>query len=151
MTSFVPELADLPDGIAVDGELVAFGDDGLPSFPKLCDRMLHGKRGVDVMLIVFDLVAAERRDVTRRPYWERRQLLVDLGLDGDAWATSPVYDDGEALWTQVCELGLEGVVAKKRSGHYLPGRRGWIKTKNRAYWRYAFEVEAARRAVSVAV
>jgi hypothetical protein len=26
-------------------------------------------------------------------------------------------------------------VAKKRSGHYLPGRRGWIKTKNRDYWR----------------
>jgi ATP-dependent DNA ligase len=25
---------------------------------------------------------------------------------------------------------LEGVVAKKRSGHYLPGRHGWIKTKN---------------------
>jgi ATP-dependent DNA ligase len=28
-------------------------------------------------------------------------------------------------------LGLKGVVAKRRSGHYLPGRRGWIKTKNR--------------------
>jgi ATP-dependent DNA ligase len=33
-------------------------------------------------------------------------------------------------------LGPEGVVAKKRSGHYLPGRRGWFKTKNRDYWRY---------------
>jgi len=27
------------------------------------------------MLIVFDLLAVEGRDVTRRPYWERRQLL----------------------------------------------------------------------------
>ena len=35
---------------------------------------------------------------------------------------------------KVVDLGLEGVVAKKRSGHYLPGRRGWIKTKNRPYW-----------------
>ena len=43
MTSLVPELAGLPDGLAVDGELIAFGDDGLPSFPRLCDRMLHGK------------------------------------------------------------------------------------------------------------
>jgi len=48
MTSLVPELAALPDGLAVDGELVAFGSDGLPSFPSLCDRMLHGKRRVDV-------------------------------------------------------------------------------------------------------
>jgi len=46
MTSLVPELASLPDGLAVDGELVAFGDDGLPSFPRLCERMLHGKRRV---------------------------------------------------------------------------------------------------------
>lgn len=46
----------------------------------------------------------------------------------------------------VCELGLEGVVAKKRSGDYLPGRRNWIKTKNRDYWRYPLELEAARSA-----
>ncbi len=29
MTALLPELASLPDGLAVDGELVAFGDDGL--------------------------------------------------------------------------------------------------------------------------
>jgi bifunctional non-homologous end joining protein LigD len=145
MTSLVPELVDRPDGVIVDGELVSFGDDGLPSFPRLCDRMLHGKRRIDVMLIVFDVLAVEGRDVTRRPYRERRQLLEDLDLDGDAWATSPAYDDDDALWAKVCQLGLEGVVAKKRSGHYLPGRRGWIKTKNRAYWRYPLEVQAALR------
>jgi ATP-dependent DNA ligase len=42
MTPLLPELAASPDGLAVDGELVAFGDDGLPSFPRLCERMLHG-------------------------------------------------------------------------------------------------------------
>jgi ATP-dependent DNA ligase len=31
---------------------------------------------------------------------------------------------------------LEGVVAKRRSGRYLPGDRGRIKTKNRDYWRW---------------
>jgi hypothetical protein len=31
MISLVPELAGLPDGLAVDGELVALGDDRLPS------------------------------------------------------------------------------------------------------------------------
>jgi bifunctional non-homologous end joining protein LigD len=82
--------------------------------------------------------------VTRRPYWERRQLLEALELDGPAWSTTPAYDDGDALWDKICHLGLEGVVAKKRSGHYLPGRRGWIKAKNRAYWRYPLEAEAAQ-------
>jgi bifunctional non-homologous end joining protein LigD len=144
MTSLLPELAALPDGLAVDGELVAFGDDGLPSFPRLCDRMLHGKHRIEVMLIVFDVLAVDGRSVTRRPYWERRQLLEDLALDGDYWSTTSSLADGEALWERICRLGLEGVVAKKRAGHYLPGRRGWIKIKNRAYWRYPLELEAVR-------
>ena len=58
------DLAALPDGLAVDGELVAFGSDGLPSFPRLCDRMLHGKHRIEVMLVIFDLPAVEGRDVT---------------------------------------------------------------------------------------
>jgi ATP-dependent DNA ligase len=37
------------------------------------------------------------------------------------------------------------VVAKKRSRRYLPGQRGWIKTKNREYWRYEIEREGARK------
>ena len=146
MTSLVPELAGLPDGLAVDGELIAFGDDGLPSFPRLCDRMLHGKHHGEVMLVVFDVLGIDGRPVGRWPYWERRRILEDLALESDHWSTTPVYDDGEALWKKVVDLGLEGVVAKKRTGHYLPGRRGWIKTKNRAYWRYPLELEAARLA-----
>ena len=44
---------------------------------------------IDVMLVVFDVLAIDGRDVTRRPYWERRQLLEDLDLEGDAWSTTP--------------------------------------------------------------
>src|SRR3954467_8057372 len=94
MTSLVPELADLPDGIAVDGELVAFGDDGLPSFPRLCDRMLHGKRRIDVMLIIFDVLTVEGSDVPRRPYRERRAILEQLDLNGPAWSTTTSLTDG---------------------------------------------------------
>jgi ATP-dependent DNA ligase len=35
------------------------------------------------------------------------------------------------------------VVAKRRSGRYRPGERDWVKTKNRAYWRYEIERESA--------
>src|SRR5215212_11766173 len=114
LTPHLPELASLPYGLAVDGELIAFGDDGKPSFPRLCDRMLHGKQRVEVMLIVFDVLAIDGQSVHRRPYWERRLLLEDLALDGDHWSTTSSHTDGEALWEKVCRLGLEGVVAKKR-------------------------------------
>jgi ATP-dependent DNA ligase len=62
-------------------------------------------------------------------------LLDSLDLDGLGWATSETFDDGNALWTAVCEHGLEGVVAKKRSSRYRSGERGWIKLKNPNYWR----------------
>jgi hypothetical protein len=52
------------------------------------------------MLVIFDLLAVEGRDVTRRPYWERRQLLEDLRLEGDAWSTTPSHTDGEAVMGQ---------------------------------------------------
>ena len=57
--------------------------------------------------------------------------------------TPEAFDDGEALRQAVCEHELEGAVAKRRSSRYLPGRRDWIKVKNRDYWRYEIEREGA--------
>jgi ATP-dependent DNA ligase len=59
MTPLLPELDGPPDGLAVDGELVALGSNGLPRLPRLCERMLHGRRRINVMLIVFDLLAID--------------------------------------------------------------------------------------------
>jgi hypothetical protein len=35
MAALLPELSGLPDGLMLDGELVAW-EDGLPGFPRLC-------------------------------------------------------------------------------------------------------------------
>jgi ATP-dependent DNA ligase len=35
----------------------------------------------------------------------------------------------------VCAHELEGIVAKRRTSRYRAAERGWIKIKNRAYWR----------------
>jgi ATP-dependent DNA ligase len=61
------------------------------------------------------------------------------------WRTPEVFDDGQALWAVVVEHELDGVVAKRRSGRYVPGERGWIKMKNKEYWLYEIEREAARK------
>ena len=53
-----------------------------------------------------------------------------------------MFDDGEARLELVVERGLEGVVAKRLRDPYRPGQRGWIKVKNRAYWRYPCELAA---------
>jgi ATP-dependent DNA ligase len=100
--------------------------------------MLHGKRRIEVMLIVFDVLAIDGPPILGAPATARRPRLGGrLLVDHAQLRRRRIAVD------KICELGLEGVVAKKRSGHYLPGRRRWIKTKNRASWRYPLELEAA--------
>jgi bifunctional non-homologous end joining protein LigD len=113
MAEIVPELANLPSGLVLDGELVAFGDDGRPSFPLLSARVLHGKRTIPVKLMVFDVLGVDGHSVMANPYADRRTLLESLDLEGPAWSTPENFDDGEALFEATLGLGLEGVVAKR--------------------------------------
>lgn len=46
-----------------------------------------------------------------------------------------------ALWEVVEEQALEGLVVPLGSV-YKPGECGWLKVKNKAYWKYAIEQEA---------
>ena len=139
MTGLVPELAGLPDRRVFDGELVAFGPDGLPSFPLVCRRLLQRDARVPIVFVIFDLLELDGESLVTLPYRYRRARLDELGLAGRCWQTSPVFDDGDALFEVVCERGLEGIVAKLRSEPYRSGERAWVKVKNRAYWRYPLE------------
>jgi bifunctional non-homologous end joining protein LigD len=145
MTARVPELAGLPVHAVLDGELIALGDDGWPDFPLLCERVLNSQATIPLRFIVFDVLELDGESTLRLPHRERRKLLDSLALDGSHWQTSPLFDDGDAVWQVAQERGLEGVVAKRDSGVYRPGERGsWVKVKNREYWRYGLMREGAR-------
>jgi bifunctional non-homologous end joining protein LigD len=143
MTEHVGFLADLPVRAVLDGELVALDADGKPDFPQLCHGVLMRQRSAPLTFMAFDVLSIDGAPVTSQPYRERRRILESLGLAAAQWRTPELFDDGEALWQAVCEHELEGVVAKRKSSRYLPRERGWIKIKNRAYWRYELEREGA--------
>jgi bifunctional non-homologous end joining protein LigD len=143
----VPELASLPDGLVLDGELVAWGDDGLPSFPRLCERMLHRHSGIAITFVVFDVLAVDGIPTLRQPYRERRLILEGLEELVKPAVLCDSFDDGEALFQVICDRGTEGVVAKKLSSRYSSGdRSSWVKAKNPNYWRLHEERELWRRA-----
>ncbi|WP_454050377.1 ATP-dependent DNA ligase [Cellulomonas sp. Marseille-Q8402] len=133
-----PELAALdalPAGTVVDGEVVAMRD-GIPSFPALAERM-HVRdptraaalaRRAPVSYLVFDVPVLAGEDLTRRPLEERRAALEGLELPEHV-QLSPAYDDGDLIWAATRGQGLEGVVAKRRTSTYQPGRRStdWLK------------------------
>jgi ATP-dependent DNA ligase len=71
-------------------------------------------------------------------------MLESLNLSGAHWATAASFEDGQALWSVVERDELEGMVAKPLRSTYRPGdRRAWLKIKNKRYWKYEIEHEAA--------
>jgi bifunctional non-homologous end joining protein LigD len=145
-TSRYPEVRELARELGarrlvLDGEVVAFDDEGRPSFERLQARMHLGSdsavrrrmRDTPVTYVIFDLLYLDGRSTLPLAYEDRRQVLEALELEGPAWRT-PAYHRGEgsALLAATRKLGIEGVVAKRLDSPYEPGRRtpGWIKVKN---------------------
>ena len=68
----VTGLAKLPDNTVIDGEVVAFDDDGRPSFNALLN---YGSALAPVVYYIFDVMVFAGRDVMREPLEKRRELL----------------------------------------------------------------------------
>jgi bifunctional non-homologous end joining protein LigD len=136
-----PELAAIASvlgkrRVTLDGELVCLRSDGRPDFGQLRHRLTgSAAHRRPAMLQAFDLLHLDGNSTRALPYVERRSLLEELALDGPDWRTpaSVVVERSEDFVARVEELGLEGVVAKRLSSTYLPGRRcnSWIKNKLR--------------------
>jgi bifunctional non-homologous end joining protein LigD len=124
----------VPVRAVLDGELVAFGEDGKPDFERVCECMLQRHGEIPLTFLAFDVLSVDGRGITHEPYSERRRLLEILELEGPCWRVPEAVDDGPGLWEAVSEQELEGVVAKRLHERYLPGERRWVKVKNREYW-----------------
>src|SRR5258708_25761740 len=68
----VEALADLPEGMVVDGEVVAIDDSGRPNFNLLQNFRAEASR---IQYYVFDLLCWKDNDLTGLPLIERRMLL----------------------------------------------------------------------------
>lgn len=141
ITPAYPELAGLGglQGAVVDGEIVVMAG-GVPSFEALAERM-HVRdptraaqlaRRSPVTFVAFDVLRLYGVDLTGRPLDERRAVLDRLELPERVIA-SPCYPDVDELWQVTLEHGLEGVLAKRRTSTYQPGRRSpdWVKAAHR--------------------
>lgn len=165
VTPAYPELAGLGalPGAVLDGEIVVLAA-GIPSFEALAERM-HVRDAArarvlaarsPVTFVAFDVLVLDGVDLTRRSLDERRRALEALTLP-DRAQLSPVYPDLDPLWDVTLAHGLEGVLAKRRSSTYQPGRRSpdWVKAAHRGTrvaavvgWRPEGTKEAGRAAVA---
>jgi DNA ligase D-like protein (predicted ligase) len=129
--SIARALANLPEETVIDGEVVAFDDDGRPSFNALQNS---ASSNTPIVYYVFDVLVLSGRDVMGEPLERRTGLLEQKVLPKLA---EPVRYTGELneslpdLVHSVREQGLEGLVAKRRDSRYEPGLRSGMWQKMR--------------------
>ena len=140
----VDALASAADGrdLVLDGEIVALDTAGIPSF-SLLQRRMHVQRpsvqlrtAVPVTYYLFDVLDVAGTSTMALPYLARRETLSALNLTCKSIAVPPhwVDVDGALMLDIACKHRLEGIVAKKITSTYQPGKRSpaWVKTPLRA-------------------
>lgn len=172
VTDSYPELAELarwlPDGIALDGELVVLRAEdaasphdlsGLQPFALLQQRL--GRKVVSAKMlrelptafIAYDLLETEGVDRRALPQIERRRLLeelvagalsrardfgVALPLRLSPLLTAPDWPSLHARREEARALGVEGMILKARAGAYGIGRRKGSDREN-VWWKWKLD------------
>ncbi|MBA3599332.1 MAG: DNA ligase D [Methylibium sp.] len=119
----------------LDGEIVVFGDDGLPSFNALQKSFDRPTVSAGIDYFVFDLPYFEGYDLRAVELIERRRLLKafleEKGSEHVRFSADFPGDAASVLQSAV-KLGLEGVMAKRSDAPYSSTRsEAWLKLKSK--------------------
>ncbi|WP_054603666.1 ATP-dependent DNA ligase [Mycolicibacterium fortuitum] len=145
---YFPELLDalrdeLADRCVLDGEVVVPREiDGRVrlDWESLSQRIHPAESRVRMLaeqtpahFIGFDALATGDRSLLAEPFRVRREALIQA-VEAKQWChVTRTTTDPElgAQWLQTFEgAGLDGVIAKKLDGPYLPGKREMVKVKH---------------------
>jgi ATP-dependent DNA ligase len=126
----------------IDGEAVVLGVDGVADF-----NALHSRRQ-DAEVQLYDILALDGDDLRKLPLSMRKTNLARLLArrpDGIFVAPFEAGEIGPELFRAACEVGLEGLVSKRRDRPYQAGRsKHWVKVKNRKHPAMSRVMEALR-------
>ncbi|MDA9478881.1 DNA ligase [Bradyrhizobium sp. CCBAU 65884] len=110
----------------VDGEIVVPAADGSTDFSVLQNE-LKG-RSTSIVLIAFDLLYLNGRDLRKLPLFQRKNELKQIIMGTDVQFSESFEIEGREMFAHTCKLGLEGVVSKVRDSAYASGRgNNWVK------------------------
>ncbi len=112
----------------LDGELVAFDENGKPSFNAMQNRVqlktdrdiATAERKTPVVFFAFDLLYFEGLDLRKALYADRRRYLAQCLLPSPLVQLVLAQDDGIALNQAALASGFEGVIGKRSDSRYEP-------------------------------
>ncbi len=118
----------LPAGTALDGELVAFDENGQPSFNAIQNANVE----TNVVFFVFDVLFHQWKDVKHLPLNERLTLLQTAFVPSATMQRSEGFPGPlNQFVAAVKTMGGEGVIAKRLSSRYEPEKRSGAWSKMR--------------------
>jgi DNA ligase D-like protein (predicted ligase) len=123
--------------IVIDGEVVAFDEAGRPSFQHLHHR---SSKPAAIRYFVFDLLHLNGKDLQGEPLARRREALSSVVEGFDIVFSSELAGSPDDVIQAVADVGLEGVVAKRRDSRYEPGKRSGLWQKFKVKLRQEFVI-----------
>lgn len=142
-TRHYPELTQEPilnaNSFILDGEIIAMGQDGVPSFHEVMrrdgirqlSRVDKVKQTVPITYMVFDLLFLNGEWLTHRSLSERIKLLNNCLSPHPHVQRVESQENGEALFEVMKQYGMEGIVTKDLNASYvIDGKQAtWQKIK----------------------
>lgn len=125
------ELEKINEDVIFDGEIVVLNENNKPDFQKL-QQYDHNPR-LPILYYVFDCLSFKGKSLMHLPLVERKEIAKKLlGKSKVIRYSDHVIENGVEFFSKVIEMDLEGMIAKRASSQYLPGKRtrDWLKIKN---------------------
>ena len=117
-----------PESVVLDGEVVAVDLHGRPSFQALQHRGAHPRHVI--AFYAFDVLHLNGEDLTRLPLERRRAYLPRVVKGSGLLISQELPGTAAHVIAAVQQLGMEGVIAKRRDSRYDAQRSGaWVKLK----------------------
>lgn len=114
--------------VVLDGEIVAVDHSGRPSFQALQHRGAHPRHAI--VFYAFDVLHLNGKDLTRLPLDERRARLPGIVNGSGVLISQELPGTAKQVIAAVQQLGLEGVIAKRKDSRYDAARSdAWVKLK----------------------
>jgi len=121
----------LPDGW-YDGEIVVHDENGKPNF-NLLQLAFDGSNRAQIVYFIFDIPYFKGYDLREVRLDQRRPLLQEVleeKASDSVRFSSEFGTDPAQLVVAACQIGLEGVIGKRRDSRYVNRRSPeWIKLK----------------------
>ncbi|MFU8972490.1 DNA ligase D [Chryseobacterium wangxinyae] len=114
----------------LDGEIVAFDENGKPSFQML--QQIGDNPDLALVYQVFDLLWLNGHSTEELPLLQRKELLKDALVETDVIKyCDHIPEKGIEFFDQMKEMQLEGMIAKKADSQYIENSRStdWLKIK----------------------